>query len=240
MSKTGYADLPMATALDYGYSAPVYAASAGLGDAAPSAPLYPAGERVPPEDYAAIIERGEVDAEGARRFLREHQWPEGLQSFFVRGVARTSIRFMIFDDSGSMAAEDGQLLVSGSRPVRCTRWREQAAGVEFHVGLANAARAPTEIRFLNAGVPIMLGAGLGGDGEGAVRAVLASGQSGGTPLCRHIAEVAHKIRSLERLLLSRGEIAVVVICTVGLEQGYPSALRLHRTARRLTATWRRR
>ena len=46
------------------------------------------------------------------KFLTEiHYWPAGLQTALISSVGRYPVRFMIADDSGSMAQSDGNKLV---------------------------------------------------------------------------------------------------------------------------------
>ena len=52
---------------------------------------------------------------GMREFLGKHGWPRGLQDTFLRVLPRCPIRYMIVDDSGSMAANDGKRLVGSGR-----------------------------------------------------------------------------------------------------------------------------
>lgn len=40
--------------------------------------------------------------DGAREFLTLSHWPKGLQNLFMRSLRIISIRFFIFDDSGSV------------------------------------------------------------------------------------------------------------------------------------------
>ncbi len=54
---------------------------------------------------------GLVNEAGARDFLTRHKWPAGLQSTFIKNLAKLPMRFFICDDSGSMAANDGHRLV---------------------------------------------------------------------------------------------------------------------------------
>lgn len=47
-----------------------------------------------------------------REFLTEKQWPESLQSTFIKNIEQVPLRFFICDDSGSMAIEDGTIVIS--------------------------------------------------------------------------------------------------------------------------------
>lgn len=54
-----------------------------------------------------------INAGGAKEFLQQKGWPEGLQNAFVDNLAKVPIRFFICDDSGSMMTNDGHKLVDG-------------------------------------------------------------------------------------------------------------------------------
>lgn len=48
---------------------------------------------------------------GAREFLAQQKWPPGLQETFINNVYKIAYRVFICDDSGSMAATDGNRLL---------------------------------------------------------------------------------------------------------------------------------
>jgi hypothetical protein len=51
------------------------------------------------------------DHSDLKRFLTEtHYWPAGLQNLLISSTIRYPVRFMIVDDSGSMAQSDGHKL----------------------------------------------------------------------------------------------------------------------------------
>jgi len=155
-----------------------------------------------------------------REYLTSFDWPNGLQESLIKGLTKTPMRFMIIDDSGSMAASDGHRLVgkgSQTKLVECTRWSEICDSMRFHAGLAESACAPTEFRLLNGLPPLMLGLGGDNDGSNMHRLLSAFEQSpsGGTPLCSHIGEVIQQIQRAEQQLRSSGSKAVVVIATDG-------------------------
>jgi hypothetical protein len=89
--------------------------------------------------------------------------------------------------------------------------------MEFHAGLAEAARAPTEFRFLNRETPLLLGAGerTNPDITRRLREALREGPSGGTPLCYHIDQIAKCVQSVAMQLRQSGQKAVLVIATDG-------------------------
>lgn len=52
-----------------------------------------------------------IDADGARQYLRENKWPEGLQETVIQSMITAPIRFFIIDDSGSMSNSDGMRIL---------------------------------------------------------------------------------------------------------------------------------
>ena len=51
-----------------------------------------------------------INEEAARAYLKEHKWPSGIQNVCLSQLQKIPYRFMIVDDSGSMAANDGHKL----------------------------------------------------------------------------------------------------------------------------------
>jgi hypothetical protein len=104
------------------------------------------------------------------------------------------------------------------RSQKCSRWKELTTALLFHAEVAHRGCIATEFRFLNAGAPFEIGFDLqqpSTNYESFVSILNDGGPNGGTPLCRHINEVAQKIRMLAPSLLSSGKKAVVVIATDG-------------------------
>src|SRR5690349_539140 len=100
--------------------------------------------------------------------------------------------------------------------MQCTRWKELVDIAKFQAGLAKAANAITEFRLLNNAAPIVVG------NPGDVQSYAnfcqimdVSNPSGGTPLCRHINEVAAQVRALEPQLRAHGHKAAIIIATDG-------------------------
>jgi hypothetical protein len=63
----------------------------------------------------------------------------------IEGLHKTPRRFIIVDDSGSMATADGHMVYKQSnssqvRIVSCSRWEELTEAMRFHAGLADAAK----------------------------------------------------------------------------------------------------
>ena len=187
------------------------AAQAGYAAAMPP----PAPQAV---QYATDAE--EITRQASISFLAENGWPSGLIQCITDGLKTMPYRFMILDDSGSMGAYDGMVMhkVRNGPPkmIKCSRWTELAAAMTFHGKFANVAKAPTEFRFLNNGAPVVVGEGED-DGQ-ALRFFenrLEQGPSGGTPLVRHIHEVATKIRHMTPELRARGQRVSLTIATDG-------------------------
>lgn len=102
--------------------------------------------------------------------------------------------------------------------VSCTRWAELTDALQFHLEFATKAAAPTEFRLLNGSMPLQVGTGdaaADNSSYATLRRLFSESPSGGTPLCRHIREVAAKIRSMEPMLCSTGQRACVIVCTDG-------------------------
>lgn len=158
----------------------------------------------------------------AMQYLESCRWPDGLKTQFLNSALKIPLRFVIVDDSGSMAANDSQrFLVHGeqgaqSRFVKCSRWKELTESMGFFSTLAEAARTPTEFRLLNSAPPIVLGLGEdNGQKYQELRRHLDQSPGGGTPLCRHISEVVAQITALEPQLRANGQKVALIIATDG-------------------------
>jgi hypothetical protein len=46
-----------------------------------------------------------------RQFLTQNMWPIGLQNSLLQSIQSFPVRFMIVDDSGSMMANDGHIIM---------------------------------------------------------------------------------------------------------------------------------
>ena len=173
-----------------------------------------------PQVAAYATDAEDITRQAATSFLTDNGWPSGLIECMLGGLKTIPYRFMIIDDSGSMGAYDGMVMhmTKNGQPkmIKCSRWAELAAAMTFHGKFSNIAKAPTEFRFLNNGLPIVIGEGED-DGQ-ALRSFesrLEQGPSGGTPLVRHIREVAAKIRQMTPELRARGQRVSVTIATDG-------------------------
>lgn len=161
----------------------------------------------------------QIDEENTRLYLTRNEWPVGLQQTLINGLKKVPKRFIIVDNSGSMALADGNVLYKGNgvtKTVKCSRWEELANSMRFHAGLAHATKAPTEFRLLNDSHPVTLG--VSKDEESTLEMLLGmldSSPSGGTPLCKHISHVISEIRAMEHELRQNRQKVVVIIATDG-------------------------
>jgi len=178
----------------------------------PTAPLASAFDIVPPS----------VQNEGnLREYLTMKKWPEGLQTAFINNLEKVPFRFFICDDSGSMATGDGKIAIEYNGAVKasnCSRWKELTTALLFHAEVAHRGCIPTEFRFLNACAPLHVGYDITQppDNYNALVSQLSTGSPhGGTPLCRHINEIAQIIRQRTPALLAAGKKAVIIIATDG-------------------------
>ncbi|CAE7570993.1 unnamed protein product, partial [Symbiodinium microadriaticum] len=119
----------------------------------------------------------------------------------------------------SMSTYDGNKLEKCSqgafKATKCSRWAELTDSLRFHATVAEKLGAPTEFRFLNGSYPIVVGIGDGGEAYGRLMAQLAVSPGGMTPLCGHIREIVHHIRTIAPSLQHHQQRAVVVIASDG-------------------------
>jgi hypothetical protein len=102
--------------------------------------------------------------------------------------------------------------------VKCSRWKELTTSLLFHAEVAHRGCIASEFRFLNNGAPCEIGFDLSQSSTdfNRLKSILTDGSPNGvTPLCRHINEVAEKIRQLTPALLKAGKKAMIVIATDG-------------------------
>ena len=143
--------------------------------------------------------RSDIDYSGAMVYLANNCWPLGLQYSLLRNVETVPIRYFICDDSASMKLDDGHRLIGqGDQKVviKSTRWEELQDFVKFHAGLADAANAKCNFRFLNSGTATIVGTGDNGDSYQKLVDSMQSKPHGRTPLCHHIKQVIHEIQGI--------------------------------------------
>jgi hypothetical protein len=169
---------------------------------------------------SSTVEFGALDHAAATEYLTQREWPMGLTQSFLKNLSKIPIRYFICDNSGSMVASDGHRLIGeGNRKqvIPASRWGELGDFVRFHAGLASAAKATSQFRMLNGSNPITVGRYDDVDGTSLrnVLGLLEDSPSGGTPLCRHLAEVVTEIKGIESYLRANNQKATVVIATDG-------------------------
>jgi len=126
-----------------------------------------------------IIEANEV---ATREYLNGKNWPKGLINFVLKSVKKVPYRFVICDDSGSMATNDGKRIEGAkenTKVVGCTRWTEMTQSLKFHASLAQALDIPCEFRMLNSAPPYVIG-GPGSDPSNVSKFLDALSSSPGT------------------------------------------------------------
>lgn len=161
-----------------------------------------------------------VNSDGACKFLTRNDWPNGLQQSFLKNVAKIPMRYFICDNSGSMVASDGHRLVGegvNKQVLPSSRWGELGDFIRFHAGLSHEGKLTSQFRMLNGSNPITVGSNSESDDANyrQLLSLLDNSPNGGTPLCRHIAEVCAEIRSIEHILRSNNQKAAVIIATDG-------------------------
>ena len=151
--------------------------------------------------------------------------PEGIAEQFVASSETFAVRYFIVDNSGSMCTDDGHRVVSSAGRtgmVSCSRWEEIGCSLSWLSKVANALKAYTEFRLLNApanGSPQVVRVGLSDvsekQQEDAVEAMVNSPPCGKTPLCAAIREVVRDLSSRREDLRRAGKRACVVIASDG-------------------------
>ena len=161
----------------------------------------------------------QYDAAG-KQFLLNEGFPSGLADTMMSNLKKCTHRFFVIDDSGSMSTNDGNRLENTSRGLRrinCSRWNELKPQILWHAKFAYVAQAKTEFRLLNGAEAITIG-DKEDDGNNLriFQTVMEGGPRGMTPLCKHINEIARKIRQMAPQLRQNRELAVVTIYSDGV------------------------
>lgn len=182
----------------------------------PSAPPMQYGDNtqvqynVPPPPYRIQdVQQSNVKNEpGLIQFLTAQRWPMQLQLFFIESAKPIYLRYFVYDDSGSMAARDGQMMI-GNKKVKCSRWEELCETFDFQMRACNAGAINTKFIFLNKG-----SFSFGIDTmniEDFIRQFKEM-QGGGTPLCAVVNSI---IQDMQIIQVPPGKKIEVVICTDG-------------------------
>lgn len=157
-----------------------------------------------------------INQTNIRNYLAAQRWTKGLQDSFITGLEKTPFRYFIIDDSGSMGASDGSILVEDrSKMVSCSRWAELTESMKFHVVAARESGAYTQFRLLNIVDSLTItGANQTEDDKvsSTLMSLFSNSPNGGTPLCQHIRAVTQEIEMIKAsgVLLPGMKIAVVI------------------------------
>ena len=160
-----------------------------------------------PFESAPPYQENIKDENSLREFLSYNEWPTGLQDFFINNVNRTSKRYFIYDDSGSMSNKDGEFY-NGNEKIKCSRWDEQFRVFDFHARTCDSGLIETKFVFLNRGHFI-----LGKTKYPNINNLILSYRNmngGATPLCRTIKSIIDEL-STETLYQQ----VQIVLCTDG-------------------------
>jgi hypothetical protein len=189
----------------------------------------------------------------ALQALSGQGFPRGLAAECVASAEAFPIRLWIVDNSGSMQASDGSMLVKlasgGTRKTSCSRWQELAATLGAIGDLSQAVGARTDFMLLNPTfsapqfVSVATHAGaqplpvpiLGQEIDAARLRSLMEGVSpaGTTPLTEAVQRVISLVLPVAPALQARGQQAVVVLATDGQPNDPPSFLAAMQQLQRL-------
>jgi hypothetical protein len=161
--------------------------------------------------------------------LQQQGFPYGLAVEMGNTRATYPRRFWVVDNSGSMRSSDGHQIRGTQNNiivVECNRWTELQDAVEYHAELAGLIKASTVFRMLNDpgatvgpqefSVADTDSVSIADDVVRAKHIIRKSEPGGVTPLTAHIMEIRERIRSVEHVLRSQGQRAVIVLATDGL------------------------
>ncbi len=173
--------------------------------------------------------------------LESQGYTKGLAKALSQSISDFALRIWVIDNSGSMANNDGQKLISerqtrsghGFRSVQCSRWSEIQETVEYHASLAALMKAPTIFRLLND--PGNIGPQVFSIAEHGdetmierdleiVRTTMSKAHpTGATPLITHINEIREQVEQLEPMLRRDGRRVAIILATDGLPTNPPGS-----------------
>lgn len=168
--------------------------------------------------------------------LTTQGFTEGLSISLSHSISEFALRIWVVDNSGSMANNDGQKLVSdsrmaGVRSVPCTRWSEIQETVDYHALMAAMMKAPTKFRLLNdPGVsigPQIFSIAENGDEminqdlQLARDTMSKARPIGATPLITHINEIREEVERMAPSLRADGRRVAIILATDGLPTNPP-------------------
>ena len=163
--------------------------------------------------------------------LKDQGFTAGLAHALGKNNAVFPIRYWIVDNSGSMAAQDGNRIVATKRKddvkvIPCTRWKELQGTIEYHAQMAALLQAPTVFRLLNnpgaAAGPQQFAVATRGskfidsDLSTALSTIMNASPGGVTPLVQHIREIQQEVAAMAPTLLQKGQRVAIVLATDGL------------------------
>ena len=184
---------------------------------------------VPSEGMESEVRKGVT--EDQIQTLIEQGYSRGLAKMLGESLDVFSLRVWIVDNSGSMSHNDGHRFVATSssssiKVVKCTRWKEIQETVEYHARMAALLKAPTIFRLLNDPGriigPQIFGIADKGDHlidsdlQLALSTITNASPTGGTPLCRHVAEIREQIAIMAPQLQAEGRKVAIIIATDGM------------------------
>ena len=189
----------------------------------------PVAMPVPSDGMESDVKNGVT--EDQIQSLLEQGYSRGLAQMLGESLDVFPLRVWIVDNSGSMSLNDGHRFVSTSsssniKVVQCTRWKEIQETVEYHARMAALMKAPTIFRLLNdpgriVGPQIFGVADKGdhlidSDLQLALSTISNASPTGGTPLCRHVAEIREQIAIMAPQLQAEGRKVAITIATDGV------------------------
>ena len=182
-----------------------------------------------------------LSSDQIKALIEEQGYTKGLCKALSESISDFALRIWVIDNSGSMANNDGQKLISdsrseGLRSIQCTRWNEIQETVEYHSQMAALMKAPTIFRLLNdpgpnVGPQVCSIAETRSDDNGGdmiekdlnlVRSIMAKAHpTGATPLITHINEIREQVEALEPMLRRDGRRVAIILATDGLPTNPP-------------------
>jgi len=160
---------------------------------------------------------------------------QGYTTGMAKAIAQSNVtfprRFWVVDNSGSMAATDGNRIIASSgnktfKMCSCTRWKEIQETVEYHAQIAGLLKSPTIFRLLNNpgarvgpqefGVADKVDSMIPNDIQVAQQTINRATPSGVTPLVSHINHIREQVLLLKPQLSAEGRKVVIILATDGL------------------------
>ena len=188
----------------------------GKGETSNPPATAPQMDQQQPQSGLSYAERNDI--------LKDHyNFLPGINEQFNVACDLLGPRYWIVDNSGSMANNDGHVLIKSSAGVEgmvpCSRWQELGTSINWHATLAARLRVPTEFRLLNnpgrAGQVLHVGHGNEQAEINMVHESMQTSPTGRTPLCAQLNQIYQQILGQAENLRSQGRRALVVIASDG-------------------------